>query len=338
MANVLEQLALSTLLILQELGKRNKLVKSEELYKQDTFLSTSIHLHPKCASNFPSWKAVKSGCLTLKSHNSIGSLLSEVSIEVWQHAHLPCFLSASCVPLPTLVGHLERGSMQHHSHCAQGCKIQEVWYGTKIEKTSNTQSGYPAVHSVETGTRTKKQRDVPVHILQKQPCILQHSFDSSMPTNPHSSQWPLHISKVFLPQHEPSDHSCEYVLIFHLPTKKLHNICWCSTWQLSCAAVNCCRSTCSSAWSSSALWQLGVFWHILGAAGLMRWMETPWSWCPKQSFITHSLMTPTSGSKIVKASRSVWCDDVCHDATWCNNNKKKKPASMPNQPTRLPSV
>lgn len=155
MANVLEQLALSTLLILQELGKRNKLVKSEELYKQDTFLSTSIHLHPKCASNFPSWKAVKSGCLTLKSHNSIGSLLSEVSIEDWQHAHLPCFLSASCVPLPTLVGHLERGSMQHHSHCAQGCKIQEVWYGTKIEKTSNTQSGYPAVHSVETGTRTK---------------------------------------------------------------------------------------------------------------------------------------------------------------------------------------
>lgn len=230
------------------------------------------------------------------------------------------------------------GSIQHHSHCAQGCKIQEVWYGTKIDKTTNILSGYPEFRPFRGNRHTQKKtaRRASAHPAKK-PCILQHNFDSSMPTNPHSSQWPLHTSKVFLPQHGLSDHSCEYVRIFHLPTKKLHNICWCSTWQLSCAAVNCCRSTCSSAWSSSALWQLGVFWDSLGAAGRVGWMETSWSWCPKQSIIIHSLMTPTSGSKNVKANRSVWSDDVCHDATWCNNNKKKKSASMPNKPTRLPN-
>ena len=121
------------------------------------------------------------------------------------------------------------------------------------------------------------------------------------------------------PQHGLCDHSCEHVLIFHLPTKKLHSICWCSTWQLSCAAVNCCRSTCSSAWSSSVFF--GTVWVLPGRMG---WMETSWSWCPKQSISTHSLITPTSGSKNVKANRSVWCDDVCHDAPWCNNNKKKR--------------
>ena len=97
----------------------------------------------------------------------------------WPHVHLPCFLSASCVPLPTLVGHLRRKQYPRwfHTntilHCAQDCKIQEIWYGS----ISNPQTGYREFRPFRGNTHTKKQCDVPVQILPKKLSILQHNFD-----------------------------------------------------------------------------------------------------------------------------------------------------------------
>ncbi len=74
----------------------------------------------------------------------------------WQHVHLPCFLSASCVPLPTLVGHLRRKQYPRWFHtniiliALKTVKFKRFGMGQfQTHKLAIVNS----VHSVETRTQ-----------------------------------------------------------------------------------------------------------------------------------------------------------------------------------------